>query len=203
MTGRATSLQDLAWIEDRNLQLEFCRPRDAKEKLLLLAAGAIPQRWHCEQCKRAGDGSAWNNRQIGQLIERLGFFAVDPLTIPALGPFPLYSRRSTGLPDVEQYSLPPADLARLAILLDVDGTILDLAPTPREVFVPHSLRDTLARLSERTGGGVAFVSGRPINELDLIFAPLQLPAIGGHGAELRMSPERRPHRRACRRSTPS
>jgi trehalose 6-phosphate phosphatase len=80
----------------------------------------------------------------------------------------------------------PADLKKTAILLDVDGTILDLAPTPREVFVPHSLRDTLARLSERAGGGVAFVSGRPLSELDLIFAPLQLPAIGGHGAELRI-----------------
>jgi trehalose 6-phosphate phosphatase len=79
----------------------------------------------------------------------------------------------------------PAALNQFAILLDVDGTILDLAPTPREVFVSHALRDTLARLWERTQGGVAFVSGRPVSELDLIFAPLQLPAIGGHGAELR------------------
>ncbi len=79
----------------------------------------------------------------------------------------------------------PAALDQFAILLDVDGTILDLAPTPREVFVSHTLRDTLARLWERTDGAVAFVSGRPVSELDLIFSPLQLPAIGGHGAELR------------------
>jgi trehalose 6-phosphate phosphatase len=80
----------------------------------------------------------------------------------------------------------PDDLEKTAILLDVDGTILDIAPTPREVFAPHSLRDTLARLWDRTGGALAFVSGRPVRELDLIFAPLQLPAIGGHGAELRI-----------------
>jgi trehalose 6-phosphate phosphatase len=79
----------------------------------------------------------------------------------------------------------PSDLSKLAILLDVDGTLLDLAPTPREVFVPHALRDTLARLWQRTGGAVAFVSGRPVSELDLLFSPLELPAIGGHGAELR------------------
>ncbi|HEY6994690.1 MAG TPA: trehalose-phosphatase [Xanthobacteraceae bacterium] len=79
----------------------------------------------------------------------------------------------------------PADLDQLAVLLDVDGTLLDLAPTPREVFVSHALRDTLARLWQRTGGALAFVSGRPVSELDLIFSPLQLPAIGGHGAELR------------------
>jgi trehalose 6-phosphate phosphatase len=80
----------------------------------------------------------------------------------------------------------PSDLNKVAVLLDVDGTLLDLAPTPREVFVPHALRDTLARLQDRTGGAIAFVSGRPVSELDLIFSPLQLPAIGGHGAELRV-----------------
>jgi len=82
-------------------------------------------------------------------------------------------------------SLPP-DLHDLALLLDVDGTIVDLAATPREVVVPHTLRDTLERLWKRTGGALAFVSGRPVNELDLLFAPLELPAIGGHGAELRL-----------------
>jgi trehalose 6-phosphate phosphatase len=79
----------------------------------------------------------------------------------------------------------PPDFRTLAVLLDVDGTILDLAPTPLEVSVPDTLRDTLVRLWERTGGAVAFVSGRPIRELDLIFSPLEFPCIGGHGAELR------------------
>jgi trehalose 6-phosphate phosphatase len=82
--------------------------------------------------------------------------------------------------------LPKEALNRLAVLLDIDGTILDIAPTPREVFVPHSLRETLELLWERAGGALAFVSGRPVSEIDLIFSPLQLPAIGGHGAELRV-----------------
>jgi len=79
----------------------------------------------------------------------------------------------------------PPDFRTLAVLLDVDGTILDLAPTPLEVSVPDTLRDTLMRLRERTGGAVAFVSGRPVGELDRIFSPLEFPCIGGHGAELR------------------
>src|SRR6266702_4666481 len=79
----------------------------------------------------------------------------------------------------------PRDLRDAAILLDVDGTILDLAPTPLAVVVPQPLRETLTRLGERSGGALAFVSGRPIRELDQIFAPLRLPAIGGHGAEFR------------------
>ena len=77
------------------------------------------------------------------------------------------------------------NLEECAILLDVDGTILDLASTPREVWVPPSLRHDITRLSERTGGAVALVSGRSLSDLDLLFAPLQLPAIGGHGAEFR------------------
>jgi trehalose 6-phosphate phosphatase len=77
------------------------------------------------------------------------------------------------------------DLDEVAILLDIDGTILDFAPTPREVWVPPSLRRDLLELFERTNGALALVSGRSLNDMDLLFAPLQLPAIGGHGAEFR------------------
>src|SRR6266481_3460103 len=83
---------------------------------------------------------------------------------------------------------PTLKLQDYAILLDVDGTILDLAPSPREVFCPPFLRKTLARLYELTGGAVALVSGRAVEDLDLIFAPLQLAAVGGHGAEFRPIP---------------
>jgi len=77
------------------------------------------------------------------------------------------------------------DFSRLAILLDVDGTLLDIAPTPLQVQVPSSLPRTLAAVRARVGGALALVSGRPISELDTFFAPLKLPAIGGHGAEMR------------------
>ena len=82
--------------------------------------------------------------------------------------------------------LPAApDLSQLALLLDVDGTIVDIAPTPREAFVPASLRQTLERLLMLTDGALALVSGRTIADLDLMFAPLRLPAVGAHGAEIR------------------
>jgi trehalose 6-phosphate phosphatase len=79
------------------------------------------------------------------------------------------------------------DLRQVAFLFDVDGTLLDLAPTPREVWVPPTLRESLLRLWERTGEAVAFVSGRTLEELDLIFTPLQFAGVGGHGAEFRES----------------
>jgi trehalose 6-phosphate phosphatase len=74
---------------------------------------------------------------------------------------------------------------RHAILLDIDGTLLDFAPSPGAVHVHPSLRATLATLLKHTGGALALVSGRPLKDIDKIFAPLKLPAIGGHGAELR------------------
>src|ERR1700731_1818268 len=74
-----------------------------------------------------------------------------------------------------------------ALLLDIDGTLLDLAPTPREVWVPPGLAKTLNRLLEKTSGALALVSGRSLNDIDLIFAPDQYPVVGGHGAEMRVA----------------
>jgi trehalose 6-phosphate phosphatase len=78
-------------------------------------------------------------------------------------------------------------LGDYAFLFDIDGTLLDLAPTPREVWVPPGLGETLSRLRDRTSGALALVSGRSLNDIDLIFAPEIFPAVGGHGAELRIS----------------
>ena len=89
-----------------------------------------------------------------------------------------------------------SDLRECAVLLDIDGTIVDIAPTPRQVWVSPELRRTLVRLQELTGGAVALVSGRKLSEIDLLFAPLQLAAIGGHGAEIRPLPGAEPQTRA-------
>ena len=78
-----------------------------------------------------------------------------------------------------------SDLGKLAVLLDVDGTLLDIAPTPREVVVPRDLPATLMRLRDRLDGALAIVSGRPIGQIDEFFVPFKFAAIGGHGAEMR------------------
>lgn len=95
--------------------------------------------------------------------------------------------------DGSRVSLPPEafkfDLDHTAIFLDVDGTLLDIAPTPLEVSVPERLRESLEALWKRLDGSIAFISGRPIAEIDRIFEPLRLPAAGGHGAEIRFTPK--------------
>ena len=78
------------------------------------------------------------------------------------------------------------DPRSIALLLDVDGTLIDLGPSPSDVHVSDALRQSLKRLLPLTGGALALVSGRPIADLDRLFAPLKLPAIGGHGAEMRV-----------------
>jgi len=83
--------------------------------------------------------------------------------------------------------LPPLDLDACALLLDIDGTLLDLAPTPRSVVVPPDLVPTLDGLLKRTSGALALVSGRSLDDIDWIFAPARYPSVGGHGAEMRLS----------------
>jgi trehalose 6-phosphate phosphatase len=78
-------------------------------------------------------------------------------------------------------------LGEIAILLDIDGTLLDLMPTPREVWVPPGLSETLNGLVGKTSGALALVSGRSLNDIDLIFAPDQFTAVAGHGAEMRFA----------------
>ncbi|NIJ80151.1 trehalose 6-phosphate phosphatase [Xanthomonas arboricola] len=72
-----------------------------------------------------------------------------------------------------------------ALFLDVDGTLIDFADSPEAVRLLPEVRVAIGRLSDRLNGAVALVSGRPLSQLDALFAPLVLPAAGLHGHELR------------------
>ncbi len=74
-----------------------------------------------------------------------------------------------------------------ALFLDIDGTLLDIAPTPGQVVVPPSLLSSLSVLQEKLGGALAVISGRQIKEIDALFRPLRLAASGVHGAEWRIA----------------
>ena len=77
----------------------------------------------------------------------------------------------------------------IGLFLDVDGTLLDIAPRPEAVEVKPGLLDDLAAAERALGGALALVSGRPIAELDRLFAPLRVAASGIHGAEMRRRPD--------------
>jgi trehalose 6-phosphate phosphatase len=74
----------------------------------------------------------------------------------------------------------------LALFLDVDGTLLEIAATPDRVRVPASLRNTLRISFEREHGALALLSGRSLDDLDDLFSPCDFPASGKHGLEVRL-----------------
>ena len=92
------------------------------------------------------------------------------------------------LPDHEANRHPPAqdfDPRTTALFLDIDGTLLEIAETPASVRVEPGTVALLGRLQERLGDALALISGRPIGDVDRLFAPLRLPTAGQHGIERR------------------
>lgn len=79
----------------------------------------------------------------------------------------------------------PAAGAGWALLLDVDGTLLDFADDPHAVRVDAALPALLDALHEATGGALALVSGRRLDDLDRLFRRPHQAAIGLHGSDLR------------------
>jgi trehalose 6-phosphate phosphatase len=82
---------------------------------------------------------------------------------------------------------PPEITSGMALLLDLDGTLLDFAPTPDAVVVPPTLPPALATLQARLGGALAIVTGRPVAQIDALLPGL--PAVAGeHGGAIRRAP---------------
>ena len=92
-------------------------------------------------------------------------------------------------PTIQAHSSPenlPLITDRVALFLDFDGTLVDIAPQPELVSVPSDLVHILSQLSVQLGGALAIVSGRGLDELDLFLAPLVLPVAAEHGAVQRL-----------------
>lgn len=84
-------------------------------------------------------------------------------------------------------SVPIVPDSRLALFLDVDGTLLEIAETPYAVAVPDAVKLRLHDLSSRLHRALALVSGRSLATLDQLFAPHRFTAAGIHGCERRLA----------------
>ena len=80
-------------------------------------------------------------------------------------------------------ALPP--FHRAALLLDMDGTLIDLASSPDAVVVPAGLKDALTTLRHALGGALAIVTGRPIETVDRLFGDAPGAVAGEHGGAIR------------------
>jgi len=74
---------------------------------------------------------------------------------------------------------------RIAMFLDFDGTLVDIAERPDLVQIPAEVLITLQKAHDKLAGALAFISGRSIENLDALVAPLRLPTAGIHGLEVR------------------
>ncbi|MBS1103737.1 trehalose-phosphatase [Gluconobacter sp. Dm-62] len=82
----------------------------------------------------------------------------------------------------------PFSPSRAALLLDFDGTLVDIAPSPEDVRVPEGLADDLLRLRDMLGGALAIVTGRPIAQIDHFLPGVPYAVAGEHGVSVRLSP---------------
>lgn len=90
----------------------------------------------------------------------------------------------TALPFAPRVPFALPDWHAWAFFLDLDGTLIDLAPRPQDVVCPPGLPATLAALEERLGGALAIVTGRPADfAAGLLGAPFTIAGL--HGAEIR------------------
>jgi trehalose 6-phosphate phosphatase len=76
-----------------------------------------------------------------------------------------------------------------ALLLDLDGTLIDFAPTPDSVVVPPTLLTDLTRLRHALDDALAIITGRPIAQVDALLGTVPTAVAGEHGAALRHHPD--------------
>jgi len=69
----------------------------------------------------------------------------------------------------------------VALFLDFDGTLVEIAATPDGIAVPQTLGGALFDLSARLDGRLALVSGRAIPDLQHHLGPLRVARAGSHG----------------------
>jgi trehalose 6-phosphate phosphatase len=92
-------------------------------------------------------------------------------------------------------SIPPLTL-RSALFLDLDGTLIDIAPRHDEVWVAPELPGVLLRLRNALGGALAIVSGRPLHDIVSLIPIPDLCIAAEHGARLRLPDGRMEEHRA-------
>lgn len=97
------------------------------------------------------------------------------------------SAERVSVSDVKQLPAPRSDWA---YFFDIDGTLVDIAPTPWEVRLERELIEVILRLHDATGGALALISGRSIADIDSILHGARLPVAGQHGVERRDSNHR-------------
>ena len=89
------------------------------------------------------------------------------------------ARRAPRLP--QRPGPPPLVPAEAAVFLDIDGTLIDLAPTPDDARVDPDVAQLLPALVRALSGALALITGRTLADADRLFPGLLVPVAGQHG----------------------
>ena len=71
----------------------------------------------------------------------------------------------------------------VALFLDFDGTLVDIAETPDAILVPDDLVRRLEVLAARVGGRLALITGRSLSDIGGHLGRGAIRIVGSHGAE--------------------
>ncbi len=72
----------------------------------------------------------------------------------------------------------------IALFLDFDGTLVEIASGPDAISVPEQLGKMLENLEVRLDGALAVVSGRSIDSLGKFLGPVAIYLAGSHGGQV-------------------
>lgn len=72
-----------------------------------------------------------------------------------------------------------------ALFLDIDGTLIEIAPRPELVVVPDGLPQMLREIARGLDGALALVSGRTLGDIDRLMTPVLFTCAAEHGGVVR------------------
>lgn len=78
-----------------------------------------------------------------------------------------------------------SEVPALALFIDFDGTLVEIAETPDAVQVPDGLAEDIDRATREFDNALAVLTGREIADIDRFLSPLHLPIAGAHGSQRR------------------
>lgn len=80
--------------------------------------------------------------------------------------------------------IPMEPIKGIAIFCDFDGTLVNIAPTPTQVYLSPTAQTTISTLQDRCNSAFAVISGRPLAEIKQFLTLVPFNGAGCHGAEI-------------------
>ncbi|CAG0903533.1 unnamed protein product, partial [Darwinula stevensoni] len=114
-------------------------------------------------------------KAVGGLV--LGEEQLEPMAVRALGPMTMDDFDEV----LSDYI---GDSAKVALLLDYDGTLAPDAPKLDMAFLPTETKNILARLSKSSDVAIAIISGRNLENIQKLVGISDITYAGSHGLEI-------------------